>query len=119
MVARFVWEAPPSVLSKNLAARGKRLLEAILALGRFFAAKMESYARANARWTDRTANARQGLTGRALKTAAGVTIILFHTMSYGIWLEVAMDGKYAIILDTLEAHYGELSAALRSLVGGA
>ena len=58
--ARFEWQrgASPADLAANVRAYKDRLLEAILELARFFAGKIESYARRNARWTDRTTNAR-------------------------------------------------------------
>jgi hypothetical protein len=83
-----------------------------------FAQKIASYAKANAPWTDRTTNARQGLTGIAIPAATGVVIYLFHTMYYGIFLELAHGGAYAIILKSMEAHYGPLMGAIRALIGG-
>lgn len=114
----FRWDVPPGVLAKAVGDYGQRLLAAVFELAQVFAARIESYAKANAPWTDRTTVARTGLTGRAFKTATGVVIILFHAASYGIWLEIAHSGRWAIILRSLEAHYGPLMAAIRSLVGG-
>lgn len=117
VTASFEWQTPPSVMVGKLKEWKKALIEAIFQLGRFFAARMESSAKKNARWTDRTTNARSGLTGKAFKLATGVVIYLFHKMEYGIWLEIANSGKYAIILETLEAHYAEIMTSLRKLVG--
>jgi hypothetical protein len=116
LIASFRWDIPPSVLARRAEDYRRRLLDAVYQLAQVFAARIEAYAKAHARWTDRTGNARQGLTSRAFRTAAGVVIALWHTMSYGIWLEVAHAGKYAIILEALEQHYGPLMAALRQLV---
>lgn len=58
----------------------------------------ESYMRTNAPWRDRTGNARAGL--KAIHQAQPMvqhSLILFHTMPYGIWLEVRWSGRYAII----------------------
>lgn len=63
----------------------------------------ETYMRFNAKWTDRTGNARNGL--RATHVANPMVrheLIVFHTMPYGIWLEVRWSGKYAIIAPTLQ-----------------
>ncbi len=113
---RLVWNVPPATLGQNVGDYVKRVLSAVFDLATLFAAKIEAYAKANAKWTDRTANARQGLTARAFKDASTVTIILFHTMAYGIWLEIANAGKYAIILKTLEAHYGSYMQAIERLL---
>lgn len=116
VTASFEWQTPPSVLVGRLEEWKKRLHLAIFALGQFFAAKMETYAKQNATWTDRTTNARQGLTGLARKTATGVIIYLLHKMGYGIWLELAHAGRYAIILRTMEEHYGPLMSSLKKMV---
>jgi hypothetical protein len=116
--ARFGWDpgASPSDLAATVAAYRDRLLAAILDLARYFAARIEAWARRHARWTDRTGNARSGLTARALPTATGAAIVLFGTVSYQIWLELANAGKFAIILKALEAHHSDVMAALRKLV---
>jgi hypothetical protein len=117
-VASFRWVIPPSVIAKNIGSYGERLTKAVVALAQFFAAKIETYAKQNARWTDHTSNARQGLTATVLPTAVAVTIILFHQASYGIWLEVKNAGRFAIILKALETHYPQIMAALNGLMGG-
>jgi hypothetical protein len=106
------------VLASHLGTYIERLKAAVFDLCSLFAAKIETYAKQNARWTDRTGNARQGLTARAFRVGAGVVIYLFHTMSYGIWLEVKNQGRFAIILRTLESFYPQVMAALRQLAGG-
>jgi hypothetical protein len=113
----FRWISTPEQLSKQVGDYGKRMLKAIFTLAEVFAKKIEGYAKANAPWTDRTTNARQGLTGLAIPAATGVVIYLYHTMFYGIFLETANEGAYAIILKAMEAFYGPLMAAIRSLIG--
>jgi hypothetical protein len=64
----------------------------------------ETYMRTNAPWTDRTGNARNGL--RAAHTKEPMVsheLILYHTMPYGIWLEVRFSGRYAIIAPSVQA----------------
>lgn len=114
----FRWVVSPDVLAKNVGDYGQRLLKAILALGQVFAQRIANYAKGNAPWTDRTGNARQGLTGLCIPAATGFTIYLFHTMFYGIYLELKNGGRYAIILKSMEAHYGPLMGAIRALIGG-
>lgn len=116
-VVSLRWDVPPGVLAKKVGDYGERLTRAVFDLATFFAAKIEASAKANASWTDRTGNARQGLTGRAIATATGVVIYLFGTMDYQIWLEVSHAGRFAVILRTLESFYGPFMAALRRLIG--
>jgi hypothetical protein len=64
----------------------------------------ETEMRTNAPWTDRTANARNGL--MATHDATPMVkheLTLYHTMPYGFWLEVRWSGKYAIIGPTMFA----------------
>jgi hypothetical protein len=112
----LTWTVPPEVLAKGVGDYADRLLSAVYELAQVFAARIEAAAKANAPWQDRTGNARQGLFARAFREAAAVTLILAHSAHYGIWLEVRWAGKYAIILPTLEAHYGPYIAAIQGLL---
>lgn len=63
----------------------------------------ENWMKTNARWTDRTANARNGLAARYAGASKGVhTMVLFHQMPYGIWLEIRWEGRYAVILPAVQ-----------------
>lgn len=56
----------------------------------------------NATWTDRTGAARSGLrTGTEHKAKTYHIIHLWHSVPYGIWLEVRHSGKYAIIIPAI------------------
>jgi len=85
--------------------------------------RVEQHARSNAKWTDRTGNARNGLTGRYVENGDEHKLVLFHRMPYGIWLETRFSGKFAIIMPTLRAIRGELlrvvaASVQRSVQGG-
>jgi len=56
----------------------------------------------NASWTDRTGNARAGLTATTEHVPfTRHSIVLIHRVAYGIWLEVRFAGRYAIIVPAL------------------
>jgi hypothetical protein len=116
--AKLVWQIPPRSLAQKVRDYFRRLMNAVYDLATYFAAQIEAYAKQHAPWTDRTGNARQGLTARAFKAGTAVTILLFHTMSYGIWLEVKNAGRFAIILPTLRIFHPQVMAALRQLARG-
>lgn len=61
----------------------------------------QNHARTNAPWTDRTGNARSGLFAQPFSNNGGFEIVLYHTMSYGIFLESRWGGKWGIIPDTV------------------
>lgn len=64
--------------------------------------EMEESARRNAPWVDRTGDARRGITADTFHYDNVVGINLFHTVEYGKWLELIQNGRYAIIMPTLE-----------------
>lgn len=69
---------------------------------------MQSYAQANAPWSDRTGEARAGLTAEVDSDKGNVYVSLFHTVDYGRWLETIQGGRYAIIMPTIELFAGQV-----------
>ncbi len=55
----------------------------------------------NAPWTDRTSAARNGLFSVTEHEGSRYTIIMSHTVHYGIWLEVKFSGRDAVIMPTI------------------
>lgn len=81
-----------------------------------FAAEIEAQAKADAIWTDRTGNARQGLEGFVQDfSETAVALYLVHHVDYGKYLELSMQQRYAIILPTLEQFYQPIMDALQEL----
>lgn len=59
---------------------------------------METDAKEQARWTDRTGRARQTLVGYVTQENSHTTRInLAHGVDYGIWLELANEKRFAIV----------------------
>lgn len=69
---------------------------------------VEENAKANAPWEDRTGDARAGLQTRVVKAQGSISLFLEHTVEYGLWLEVIQNGRFAIIMPTLEAMAPEI-----------
>jgi len=133
----IVWKKPPTALNPAIRQYGDKIKQAVVAVALFIGARMEAYAKANAPWTDRTANARQGLfyavgseAGDEVSGSANlsgqeseaisvgkdiVALYLSGSMSYQVFLELCNAGKYAIIMKTMEAHYNELMQMLRGI----
>lgn len=91
------------VLSNNINRRGKSLNTSRKLAMEKLAKEMEEYAKENARWNDRTTNARQGLQGYAIHDDAKQisTAYLSHGEDYGVWLELMNAGEFAIITPTI------------------
>jgi len=113
------WTTPPSELAAAVERYGDRVLQAVAAVAQYVATQMQNQAQADAPWTDRTGNARTGIFGTSEADFAAhvVTIYLSHgaTIDYGIWLELANSGSYAVIMRTMEAHYETLMQMLREV----
>jgi hypothetical protein len=82
---------------------------------RKFAERVENYAKEHAPWEDQTGDAREGLVAKGYYRFTSYTIVLAHTVDYGVWLEIRWGGKYAIIMPTLE-HMGDELMSELSLV---
>lgn len=65
--------------------------------------EVEAYAKNNAPWADRTGAARNGLTASVYVDGGEIVLELSHSVDYGYWLELIQDGRFAIIMPTLEA----------------
>ncbi len=79
----------------------------------------------NARWTDRTGNARQTLAAFPYKKDKTLWVLVARQfMEYGVYLEgrrpdgfqMRRGGKYAIVLPTLQVYYGRIWGSLRDVV---
>lgn len=97
---------------------GEDLKRAKVQLAHAWSQRLTNYAKQNAKWEDRTGNARQALYSVVEDANGRVTIYLSHGMDYGVYLELLHQGRFAIILATLEAHYQPIQDSYRRLVGG-
>lgn len=90
---------------RNMRSWAEQRRAATIALAQNWAGQLEGRAKTGAKWQDRTGNARAGLYGstelRGL-TRNEIVIKLGHTMSYGVFLELARDGRYAILKPTID-----------------
>jgi hypothetical protein len=111
------WVRPPSELATAVERYGDRVLTKVAAIAQYTATAMQNDAKADATWVDRSGNARTGLfgTSEADFAAKVVTIYLSHSavLDYGVYLELANSGRYAVIMRTMQAHYEPLMQMLR------
>ena len=98
------WSVPPEEAFGDLAdAYVQAIQDAVWAIAQRRAPEIESWMKINARWTDRTSNARQGLAADAERLATeAVQIVMSYDVDYGIFLELAHAGNYAIIGPALD-----------------
>ena len=76
---------------------------------------LEAEAKLNAPWIDRTGLARKGLHGGAERDGTDLVIYVAHSKNipYGIYLELANAGKYAILKPTIERNLERIKQVLK------
>jgi hypothetical protein len=107
-----VWKNNPFQSDGRAALLILRLQRGLASYTEGFAKRVEEYAKEHAIWQDRTGDARRGLTAKGEQRLTEYKITLFHTVDYGLWLEVRWNGKYAVIRPTLEVMGDQLMQEL-------
>lgn len=92
-------------LGRNLKEGPEKVHRAAYVVAQRDAPSIENWMKTDAPWQDQTGNARNGLFARAYIEADEIGIVLGHSVSYGIWLEVRWSGRYAIIQPAID-HWG-------------
>lgn len=104
-------------LTPTLESYNDEVMDAIRAVLEYWGARAVTEMRSNASWTDRTSNARNGLASQVYLGGESASLVLFHTMNYGIWLEVRWSGRYAIIGPTLNEVGPKVLEMARDAIG--
>lgn len=96
---------------------GRAVKNVIVEVANYWKPILETAAKEHAPWTDRTANARQGLQA-LVDELANDTVVLYlaHGVDYGIYLETKYAGRYAIIWPTISEHLPRIFAMLQSVL---
>lgn len=129
---RIIWDNP---IPENLARMYPKLEAYIGATLDYKSQEIQGDMRANAPWTDRTGNARNGLfcqpygffRGKGSRDSAGkfqrqgsiFGLVMYHSVPYGIWLEIRWSGRYAIIVPTLASEGPEVMSLLNNVINRA
>lgn len=103
-------------MAGRIASMRDRLRAAVIELMQTYGQRIQSAAQEGAPWTDRTGHARGGLSTAVQPGGDVIKLVLYHTATYGIWLEVRWGGRWSIIMKTLQAQFPGLMAALAALV---
>ena len=103
-------------LRSNVRRFGDKLQRAVDAVVDYDAAYATTYLKTNAPWHDNTGAARSGL--MAIPSHYGTTqeILMAYSVTYGIWLEVANSGKYAIITPAIRIIGQKLMSDMQLLI---
>lgn len=99
----------------NFKAVEQKIRAAIGLFGDTSAKKMEAEAKQNAPWVDRTSNARNSIQGNFGWKGKHAVITLSGNMEYSVYLELANEKKYAILVPTIERNAPEVIKAYRRI----
>lgn len=83
----------------------------------YYSLKATGYLKTGAPWTDRTGAARTGLHALSSSSGSSYSIVMAHSVAYGIWLEVKFSGRDAIIMPTVRKVGDEVMVSLQGLMG--
>ena len=96
------WTFDLKHLSEGIVMMDEKADAAVKMLAKNAASKLESDAKDQAKWTDRTGMARKSLNGNVKVIENGYRIILAHGVDYGMWLELAHEKRFAIVGPLIE-----------------
>lgn len=97
----------------------RRLNRAIFGVAKYWDGRVEAYMKHQAPWNDQTTNARSGLFANAAKLGEGLyAIILGHSVTYGIYLELGTRYMRArpIIVPTMRIYAPKVMRTLNKIL---
>lgn len=121
MSSGFRWVVSPEVLKQGIRDYGAQVMVAVQGIGDHVATESQNEMRTKASWTDRTGNARSGLFSIADRPQRYRVVIVFshgHAIEYGVQLELAHGGRYAIVSPTMQRKVPEVRRLLNLLFKG-
>lgn len=97
----------------------RKLQRAVFGVAKYWDGRIEAHMKQKAPWKDRTSNARNGLFANAVKKAKNVfAIILAHSVTYGIFLELGTRHMKArpIIVPTMQEYGPKVIKTLNKIL---
>lgn len=100
----FVWVVEPNLAFPDLYDKYSRtIFQSGNRVAHQRAEEMQEWGRQNAIWEDQSGRARSELTAVVIDDEFGIgTIVVKHGPPWGLWLEIANNGKYAIITKMID-----------------
>ena len=109
-------------LQRNVSDFGKDVNRKVAAVMDYNAGYTTGWLKKNAPWTDDTSAARTGLSTLPFHFGTQHELLMAYSVNYGIWLEVANSGKYAVITPALrivgQKIMGDMQKLIDSIIKG-
>ena len=115
-MAKIKFEFDSKELNKNLRQFNDKLNRNVAAVMDYNAAYTTTWLKTNAPWTDRTSAARTGLITLPFNSGNQHELLMAYSVYYGIWLEIANSGRYAIITPGMRIVGAKVMADMRMLI---
>lgn len=103
-------------LRKNLSTVSSRINRNVSAVMDYNAGYTTSWLKSNAPWTDDTSAARTGLVTLPFNFGTQHELLMAYSVSYGIWLEVANSGRYAVITPAMRIVGEKIMRDMQTLI---
>ena len=100
----FQWQTTPADAFTGLFDSYENYIHQVTkAIADYYAPQIEAWMKSNAKWQDRSGNARQTLWADVTEMVGEMVGIVFdHGMEYGLFLETISAGRWAIITPALD-----------------
>lgn len=115
-MARIQAEFRDTNLRQGLRTFSGRVNNRIGALMDYEAGYATGWLKQNAPWHDNTAAARTGLNTISFNVGNRHELLMSYSVYYGIWLEVAHSGKWAIITPAMRIVGNKVMADIQALI---
>lgn len=103
-------------LKRNLTTFGSKVNRNISAVMDYNAGYTTGWLKANAPWTDDTSAARTGLVTLPFNVGTQHELLMAYSVSYGIWLEIANSGRYAVITPAMRIVGAKIMRDMQMLI---
>lgn len=115
-MARVSFTYDDARLRRNVRAIPNQVEQKMQAVGDYNAGWATTYLKTNAPWTDQTGAARGGISAISTGHGSSVEILMAYSVTYGIWLEIANDRRYAIITPAMRVVGAKLMRDLEGML---
>lgn len=106
-----------SDIMKSIEASPQRMMSLLRMYMATKAVEYRAYMQSSRKWTDRTGAAKATLMAEvSIPSSTSVRITLSHGVSYGVWLELANEKRYAVVSPTIRLKAADLVSGLQGIV---
>jgi hypothetical protein len=114
------WPRPTSIISSQIASRAQRARSALFDLCEFHGGDLANRSKANAKWNDRTGNARGGIGSQVVASGDSIEMVVFHSVHYGPYLEMGTSKmpKLGVMAEEVQVTAADVTADAQRVVRG-